>query len=153
MAAGAELHIIGRDQVTTDLPEWRHDKGKALRGYNGLTRDERTPGDGRVADELRGEESAEAGAGAAGGKKIALHFYKLRDGGGFRHGDTFFAQTGQVKLDSFTNQSLGLCKRFAQGYAPWQVRHVSSKSCRAFLNYDGVFHCVSFPASLLEYTV
>src|SRR4051812_17076167 len=27
-AAGAELHIIGRDQVTTDLPEWRHDKGK-----------------------------------------------------------------------------------------------------------------------------
>src|SRR5437773_2282983 len=27
VAAGAELHIIGRDQVTTDLPEWRHDKG------------------------------------------------------------------------------------------------------------------------------
>ena len=26
-AAGAELHIIGRDQVTTDLPEWRRDKG------------------------------------------------------------------------------------------------------------------------------
>src|SRR5262249_30413966 len=23
VAAGAELHIIGRDQVTTDLPEWR----------------------------------------------------------------------------------------------------------------------------------
>src|SRR5947207_920359 len=30
VAAGAELHIIGRDQVTTDLPEWRHDKGKPL---------------------------------------------------------------------------------------------------------------------------
>jgi hypothetical protein len=45
-AAGAELHIIGRDQVTTDLPEWRHDKGKPLAEYNGLTRDERTRGMG-----------------------------------------------------------------------------------------------------------
>src|SRR5580765_3743045 len=25
-AAGAQIHIIGRDQVTTDLPEWRQDK-------------------------------------------------------------------------------------------------------------------------------
>jgi hypothetical protein len=40
------LHIIGRDQVTTDLPEWRHDKGKKLPEYNGLTRDERTRGMG-----------------------------------------------------------------------------------------------------------
>ncbi len=46
VAAGAELHIIGRDQVTTDLPEWRHDKGKALAEYNGLTRDQRTRGMG-----------------------------------------------------------------------------------------------------------
>ena len=45
-AAGAELHIIGRNQVTTDLPEWRHDKGKALAEYNGLTRDQRTRGMG-----------------------------------------------------------------------------------------------------------
>jgi hypothetical protein len=44
--AGAELHIIGRDQVTTDLPEWRHDKGKPLAEYNGLTRDQRTRGMG-----------------------------------------------------------------------------------------------------------
>jgi len=44
--AGAELHIIGRDQVTTDLPEWRQDKGKPLTEYNGLTRDERTRGMG-----------------------------------------------------------------------------------------------------------
>ncbi|HEY9510540.1 MAG TPA: hypothetical protein VIV82_11835, partial [Verrucomicrobiae bacterium] len=28
VAAKVELHIIGRNQVTTDLPEWRHDKGK-----------------------------------------------------------------------------------------------------------------------------
>ena len=46
VAAGAELHIIGRDQVTTDLPEWRHDKGKPLAEYNGLTRDQRTRGMG-----------------------------------------------------------------------------------------------------------
>ena len=44
--AGVELHIIGRDQVTTDLPEWRQDKGKPLPEYNGLTRDERTRGMG-----------------------------------------------------------------------------------------------------------
>lgn len=44
--AGAELHIIGRDQVTTDLPDWRHDKGKPLAEYNGLTRDQRTRGMG-----------------------------------------------------------------------------------------------------------
>jgi len=45
-AAGVELHVIGRHQVTTDLPEWRHDKGKPLEEYNGLTRDERTRGMG-----------------------------------------------------------------------------------------------------------
>ncbi len=45
-AAGAELQIIGRDQVTTDLPDWRQDKGKQLAEYNGLTRDERTRGMG-----------------------------------------------------------------------------------------------------------
>jgi hypothetical protein len=46
VAAGAELHIIGRDQVTTDLPEFRSDKGVKLPEYNGLTRDERTRGMG-----------------------------------------------------------------------------------------------------------
>jgi len=46
VAAGVELHLIGRDQVTTDLPEWRHDKGKPLEEYHGLTRDERTRGMG-----------------------------------------------------------------------------------------------------------
>jgi alpha-L-arabinofuranosidase len=44
--AGVELHIIGRSQVTTDLPEWRKDKGKPLPEYNGLTRDQRTRGMG-----------------------------------------------------------------------------------------------------------
>lgn len=46
VAAGVELHIIGRNQVTTDLPEWRQDKGKPLDEYHGLTRDQRTRGMG-----------------------------------------------------------------------------------------------------------
>src|SRR3974390_2372192 len=41
-----ELHIIGRDQVTTDLPEWQQDKGKPIEEYHGLTRDQRTRGMG-----------------------------------------------------------------------------------------------------------
>ena len=53
---GAELHIIGRDQVTTDLPEWRHDKGKPLAEYNGLTRDQRTRGMGGLMTSC-GEEN------------------------------------------------------------------------------------------------
>jgi hypothetical protein len=44
--AGVEVHIIGKDQVTTDLPEWREDKGRPLPEYDGLTRDERTRGMG-----------------------------------------------------------------------------------------------------------
>jgi hypothetical protein len=46
VTAKVALHIIGKDQVTTDLPEWRHDKGKPLPEYNGLTRDQRTRGMG-----------------------------------------------------------------------------------------------------------
>jgi alpha-glucosidase len=55
-AAGAELHIIGRDQVTTDLPEWHQDKGKPLAEYNGLTRDQRTRGMGGLMTSC-GEEN------------------------------------------------------------------------------------------------
>jgi len=54
--AGAELHIIGRDQVTTDLPEWRHDKGVPRPEYHGLTRDERTRGMGGLLTSC-GEEN------------------------------------------------------------------------------------------------
>ena len=53
---GAALHIIGKDQVTTDLPEWRHDKGKKLDEYNGLTRDQRTRGMGGLLTSC-GEEN------------------------------------------------------------------------------------------------
>ncbi len=42
--AGTELHIIGRNQVTSDLPEHRKLKGKPLPEYHGRTVDERTRG-------------------------------------------------------------------------------------------------------------
>jgi len=45
-AAGAELHVIGKDQVTSDLPEHRHLKGKPFDGN--LTVDERTRGLGGI---------------------------------------------------------------------------------------------------------
>ena len=54
--AGVSLHIIGRNQVTTDLPEWRQDKGKRLDEYDGLTRDERTRGMGGLLTSC-GEEN------------------------------------------------------------------------------------------------
>jgi hypothetical protein len=55
-AAGAELHIIGRDQVTSDLPEHRHLKRKKLEEYHGLTVDERTRGLGGLLTSC-GEEN------------------------------------------------------------------------------------------------
>lgn len=45
-AAGVEVHIIGRHQVTSDLPEFRNLKGKRLPEYNGETIDQRTRGMG-----------------------------------------------------------------------------------------------------------
>jgi len=55
-SAGAELHIIGRDQVTSDLPEHQHLKGKKLEQYHGLTVDERTRGLGGLLTSC-GEEN------------------------------------------------------------------------------------------------
>ena len=57
-AAGGELHIIGRDQGTTDLPEWRQDKHVPLYEptYNGATRDRRTRGMGGLLTSC-GEEN------------------------------------------------------------------------------------------------
>ena len=52
--AGAELHIIGRNQVTSDLPEHRHLKGKPFEGK--LTVDERTRGLGGLLTSC-GEEN------------------------------------------------------------------------------------------------
>lgn len=52
--AGAELHIIGRNQVTSDLPEHRELKGKPFEGR--LTVDERTRGLGGLLTSC-GEEN------------------------------------------------------------------------------------------------
>src|SRR5437588_2074227 len=72
-AAGAELHIIGRDQVTTDLPEWRHDKGVKLREYNGLTRDERTRGMGGLLTSCGEENLLKLENDRYRGRDICLH--------------------------------------------------------------------------------
>jgi hypothetical protein len=53
-AAGAELHIIGKNQVTSDLPEHRRLKGKPFDGK--LTVDERTRGLGGLLTSC-GEEN------------------------------------------------------------------------------------------------
>ena len=45
-ASGVEVHIIGRHQVTSDLPEFRDLKGKPLPEYHGETIDQRTRGMG-----------------------------------------------------------------------------------------------------------
>ena len=70
---GAALHIIGRDQVTTDLPEWRHDKGKKLTEYNGLTRDERTRGMGGLLTSCGEENLLKLAKDRYRGRDICLH--------------------------------------------------------------------------------
>lgn len=55
-SAGAKLHIIGKNQVTSDLPEHRHMKGKPIAAYNGLTVDQRTRGLGGLLTSC-GEEN------------------------------------------------------------------------------------------------
>ncbi len=72
-AARAELHIIGRDQVTTDLPEWRKDKGKHLAEYNGLTRDERTRGMGGLMVSCGEENLLKLPKDRYRGRDICLH--------------------------------------------------------------------------------
>lgn len=72
-AAGAALHLIGRDQVTTDLPEWRHDKGKKLAEYNGLTRDERTRGMGGRLTSCGEENLLKLAKDRYRGRDICLH--------------------------------------------------------------------------------
>lgn len=52
--AGAELHVIGRNQVTSDLPEFRHMKGKPFDGEQ--TVDQRTRGLGGLLTSC-GEEN------------------------------------------------------------------------------------------------
>jgi hypothetical protein len=73
VARGAALHIIGRDQVTTDLPEWRHDKGKPIAEYNGRTRDQRTRGMGGLLTSCGEENLLKLEKDRYRGRDICLH--------------------------------------------------------------------------------
>src|SRR5689334_4084817 len=73
VSAGAELHIIGRNQVTTDLPEWRHDKGVPRPEYNGKTRDERTRGMGGLLTSCGEENLLRLANDRYRGRDICIH--------------------------------------------------------------------------------
>jgi len=72
-AAGAELHIIGRDQGTTDLPAWRQDKHVPLDEYFGLTRDQRTRGMGGLITSCGEENLLQLPQDRYRGRDICLH--------------------------------------------------------------------------------
>jgi hypothetical protein len=72
-AAGAQIHIIGRDQVTTDLPEWRQDKHVPLDEYNGLTRDQRTRGMGGLITSCAEENLLNLAQDRYRGRDICMH--------------------------------------------------------------------------------
>jgi hypothetical protein len=69
--AGAELHIIGKDQVTSDLPEHRHLKGKPFDGA--LTVDQRTRGLGGLRTSCGEENLLELPTDRYRGRDICLH--------------------------------------------------------------------------------
>ncbi|HTQ36846.1 MAG TPA: hypothetical protein VMH77_07405 [Steroidobacteraceae bacterium] len=78
-----ELHIIGKDQVTTDLPEWAQDKGKPLAEYQGLTRDQRTRGMGGRLTSCGEENLLQLQTDRYRGRDICLHEFShaIRDYG------------------------------------------------------------------------
>ncbi len=71
--AGAELHIIGNDQVTSDLPEHRELKGKKLDYYGGLTVDERTRGLGGLLTSCGEENLLDLPTDRYKGRDICIH--------------------------------------------------------------------------------
>ena len=79
--AGAELHIIGKDQVTSDLPEHRHLKGKPFDGN--LTADQRTRGLGGLLTSCGEENLLELPGDRYAGRDICTHEFahNLQDHG------------------------------------------------------------------------
>lgn len=69
--AGAELHIIGRSQVTSDLPEHRRLKGKPFEGR--LTVDERTRGLGGLLTSCGEENLLHLPGDRYAGRDICVH--------------------------------------------------------------------------------
>ena len=79
--AGAELHIIGKNQVTSDLPEFRDLKGKPFDGK--LTVDERTRGLGGLLTSCGEENLLELPTDRYKGRDIFTHEFahNLQDNG------------------------------------------------------------------------
>ena len=79
--AGAELHIIGKDQVTSDLPEHQRLKGKPFDGK--LTVDQRTRGLGGLLTSCGEENLLELAADRYRGRDICTHEFShnLQDQG------------------------------------------------------------------------
>ena len=72
-AVGAQLQIIGKDQVTSDLPDYRDMKGKPLPEYNGLTVDQRTRGLGGLHVSCGEENLLRLDQDRYKGRDICLH--------------------------------------------------------------------------------
>jgi hypothetical protein len=79
--AGAELHIIGKDQVTSDLPEHRALKGKPFDGN--LTVDQRTRGLGGLLTSCGEENLLKLPGDRYAGRDICIHEFahNLQDAG------------------------------------------------------------------------
>lgn len=71
VAAGAELHIIGKDQQTSDLPEHRHLKGQRFDGD--LTVDQRSRGLGGLFASCGEENLLELPGDRYAGRDICVH--------------------------------------------------------------------------------
>lgn len=70
-AAGAELHVIGAEQATSDLPENRHLKGRPYEGK--LTIDERTRGTGGLLASCGEENLLKLARDRYAGRDICVH--------------------------------------------------------------------------------
>jgi len=81
IASKVELHIIGKDQVTSDLPEHRHLKGKPFDGV--LTVDQRTRGLGGLLTSCGEENLLELPTDRYRGRDICTHEFShnLQDQG------------------------------------------------------------------------
>jgi len=71
--AGAELHIIGKDQMTSDLPEHRHLKGQQFGSVKGQTVDERTRGLGGLLTSCGEENLLRIKTDRYHGRDICIH--------------------------------------------------------------------------------
>src|SRR5262245_2891644 len=95
---GAELHIIGKDQVTSDLPEHRHLKGKPFDGK--LTVDQRTRGLGGLFASCGEENLLRLPKDRYRGRDICVHEFAhcVRDHGMQRESRELFREQRRRSL-------------------------------------------------------